>query len=322
MNNREAVPQLTETNFQRAFERFKAAVKLKSGKDFVNFSSGLVFEWEGYKDWVYQEGRHRLAVSKWRRSKMGILSAGETKSIFDDTVSAIEIHKDSLLRNNLVRWDARYGQKGKSHIGLLTADDQTKKRLEKVLYSLYKDGEPEDRCFDELVAILGRKFDLLAYLFFLKDWTRFMPISPKLFSKAFDHLGIPQKLSGRCSWSSYTGYLDRLNLVKEKLNQKDLSDRLIDAHSFCYVLASLWETVDAEVKAVWMTGLPVSVTRNQLSTRPARQMTMTSNDFLEIAKAKNINGGSIASVTRLNDRIEASTQAKILTPDFLALGMR
>jgi hypothetical protein len=78
-------------------------------------------------------------------------------------------------------------------------------------------------------------------LFFLKDWDRFVPISPKTFDRAFELLGIDLTTSKHCSWQNYTQFNDAIRSIQDAL--KDVTGlgeiRMIDAHSFCWMLVRL-----------------------------------------------------------------------------------
>lgn len=78
----------------------------------------------------------------------------------------------------------------------------------------------------------------LAYLFFLKDMRRFMPIRPTIFDRAFKVLGIDLVTARKCSWENYQRFNAALREVRSALAlAADLTRvRLIDAHSFCWML--------------------------------------------------------------------------------------
>ena len=97
----------------------------------------------------------------------------------------------------------------------------------------------------------GDRYDLIAYLFFLKDWMRFTPIAPTVFDKAFKLLGIDLVTTRSCSWENYSAYNSALVSVQQAL--KDVASvedtRLIDAHSFCWMLVRL-KLPEAPPKAI------------------------------------------------------------------------
>ena len=125
--------------FAVAFERFKTAVATDKRSDgpFKSFASGLPYLWEFYKEWVYHEARHRLAPHTWKKREIG------SGKILDRVISAIQIHQDQTLRNNMVQWDARWGEHGQSHQRLLAArtNRAARESLEEVFYSFYREGD-------------------------------------------------------------------------------------------------------------------------------------------------------------------------------------
>src|SRR5258708_38032891 len=65
-----------------------------------------------------------------------------------------------------------------------------------------------------------------------------MPIAPRTCDVAFSDLGIALKTSRHCSWDNYYQYNAALGDVRDAL--RDIAGipdaRLIDAHSFCWML--------------------------------------------------------------------------------------
>ncbi len=66
--------------------------------------------------------------------------------------------------------------------------------IERLLFSPYRGGADEDVTFEGMMDATGAKYPLLAYLFFLKDMGRFMPIHPTGFDRVFRALGIDQRI--------------------------------------------------------------------------------------------------------------------------------
>lgn len=238
--------ELPLSRFLLQFDRFSRAMETDKDSDgpFTDFESGLAHAEEGYKKPLHWEARRRLAVEQWSASEVG------NGAILERVIHAIEIDTGPTpldLRNNLVQWNLRYGASGRSHRPLLEArkDLDATLHLERLLFDLYCSQHPLQDTFGRLVQALGRRYDLLAYLFFLRDEGRFMPISATAFEHAFDLLGIPLSLSGRCSWENYQGYLSRLIRVRECLDEiKVPGVRLLDAHSFCWMLARFVERAE------------------------------------------------------------------------------
>ncbi|MDB6108754.1 MAG: hypothetical protein JWR69_504, partial [Pedosphaera sp.] len=223
--------------FRAEFGRFKKAVLAKSRVAFRSFSEGLPLQWEGYKERIHQVANERLAVSTWRASEIG---SGE---ILGRVIHAIKIEKSHEPGNNLVAWTLRYGPTGQAHRRLLEAleDQSACKKLERVLFDLYRDRIADAEAFELLAELIGRRYDVLAYLFFLKNWENYMPISPSNFDLAFKQLEVDVATAHKCSWENYLRYNAALQAVRRAIdNHGGIGPvRLLDAHSFCWMLARL-----------------------------------------------------------------------------------
>lgn len=112
--------------------------------------------------------------------------------------------------------------------------------LERLLFDFYRKGADPAAIFDRL-AEAGAKYTLIAYLFFLEDMDRFMPIQPTGFDRAFRMMGIDFTTLRQVSWENYSAYLAILDGLRRMIatEAKLPSVRLVDAHSFVWLLASL-----------------------------------------------------------------------------------
>jgi len=239
--------QLSSENFARHFDYFRQLMSEhpESNEAFTDFRSGLVAEWEEYKGDIYRGAQKRLARETWSAEEIG------TGLILERVLNAIEEPGNKPPGNNLVHWQARHGESSRSHRKLLEARGNATDRheLEQILYGLYAGTLSEPNAFEALAAKIGRRYDVLAYLFFILDDQRYTPIATKAFEHAFELLGVPLRLSQRASWQNYQGYLARLRAVREQLERAGLSNvRLIDAHTFCFILGEfsggLWTTAE------------------------------------------------------------------------------
>jgi hypothetical protein len=120
-------------------------------------------------------------------------------------------------------------------------DKHDLRAIEKSLFELFRGQSDEGVTFDRLSELTEQKYPLLAYLFFLKDMDRFTPIQPTGFDRAFRELGVDLVTLRNCSWENYSHYNGVLGEVRVALEQvaglKNV--RLIDAHSFCWILSTL-----------------------------------------------------------------------------------
>lgn len=225
------IPKIDIYLFEQQFEAFKKFVEDQSGVHLVSFASNpYTEEQEGYKYDIYRSAREALVFQAWKESDIG------TGEIIDAVIKAIEIPK-----NNLVPWQSRYGKEARPHQPLYAAKDLRNqlKSIEECLFKLYHE-EQEETSFNGLIHIFGKKYPLLAYLLFLKDRSRFLPIAPTYFDKSFKHLGIDFKTSHKCSWENYSIYVAIIRELKAMLSEKLKNEvALLDAHSFAWFLVQM-----------------------------------------------------------------------------------
>ena len=242
--DRIATEALISCDFAEAYDRFQELMHLESGHHFVDFDEGLMGGWESYKPALRDNALNILDAQAWHREQIG------SGKIIERMTAAIEMDgSGAKTNNNLVRWQNINGHANRDHRVLIDArtDVTLCEEVERLLFSLYHDEADDEQVFDRLAELSGPSYTLMAYLFFLKDINRFMPIRTSRYDQAFKALGIDFKTVGRCSWENYTTYnaiLDGLRpLIARTAKLDDV--RLIDAHSFCWVLSEL---IKAEAK--------------------------------------------------------------------------
>lgn len=224
--------------FYSVFQRFQELVKAKSGEPFRGFDEGLIAVWERYKPILREHALSLLDIDAWSENEIG------SGKILNHTISAIEIQDNRLnLNNNLVFWQNRFGDANRDHRVLLhaAANPRLCTEIETLLFDLFQEDRDEGVTFDRLSDLTGRKYPLLAYLYFLKDIDRFMPIQPTGFDRAFDALGISFVTRRQCSWTNYADYNAILQGLRPLIADAAGIDnvRLVDAHSFCWFFSSL-----------------------------------------------------------------------------------
>jgi hypothetical protein len=225
--------------FRDTFARFQGLIAAKDkGHAFTNFHEGLAAVWESYKPRLRDHALRILGVDEWSESAIG---SGE---ILQRMIEAIEVQDThGNLTNNLVFWQNRFGHANRDHRVLLEAVSNSKLRkdLEKLLFGLFRGAADEGATFDRLSELTGGKYPLLAYVYFLKDLDRFMPIQPTGFDRAFRALGIEFSTLRQCSWENYSAYNETLAalrpLIEASAGLKNV--RLVDAHSFCWIFSTL-----------------------------------------------------------------------------------
>ena len=229
---------LDQNRFNEHFQRFQSLILVNdAGRAFTGFHEGLAENWEGYKPQLRDHALDILIPNTWTEAEIG------SGAILQRTIHAIEIQDSDRLTNNLVFWQNRYGHAKRDHRALLDAvsNANLRRELERLLFGLYRGDADEGTTFDHLSELTEAKYPLLAYLYFLKDMDRFMPIRSRTFDRAFRDLGIDLITARNCSWENYQRYNTALGAVQGALAVMDgpTAVRLIDAHSFCWMLKKL-----------------------------------------------------------------------------------
>lgn len=223
---------IKESILEEKFSAFSEYIRIKDSNPFVSFrQSPFITERENYKYDVYSNARQALGVDNWEKEDIG------TGEIFQSVKDAINVKitlggKSEV--QNLINWRVKdnFNQYNKN------------KEIEELLFDFYKNARKDGECFNKFLHE-GFSYQLTAFLFFIKDNNKYLPISQERFDKAFSNLGVLSfKTSGKASWENYSTYLEILNQVKGFINKKDPEATLTDAHSFLWLL----QENDMEVK--------------------------------------------------------------------------
>lgn len=212
-------------NLERLYKDFVRFLRTKN-EDFKSFkSSAFIDKEENYKYEVYEQAKESLEQQWWKQTDIG---TGKIQGKVKDAIKTKLVYKYQWHNNNLVDWRKR--------------DDFTKlpisKNLETTLFNFYKNKIKDSDVFEEFLN-LGLSYQLIAYLYFIKDRNRYLPITQERFDEIFELIGIPEfKTSGRASRDNYKEYLDIIKQSRDFLKTKDPNTTLLDAHSFLYILGS------------------------------------------------------------------------------------
>jgi hypothetical protein len=232
---------INPSTFAKVFQRFQRQVELdeRSPGPFRDFQSGLAHSMEHYKEWLYLEARRRLDVGAWKDAWVG------TGKIVKRVVAAVEIFEDKNHRNNIVQWQEKNGPDSTSTQKLkdVEANRQHWRTAEQAMWDMYVEEADPEPCFARLVELFGARYDLISYLFFIRDWNTFLPFKSSRFPPVFELLGVPHPMHSKCHWDNYQGAIARVREVQRHLEGYEIPNgvRLIDAHSFCWMLDSLDE---------------------------------------------------------------------------------
>ncbi|PZO46461.1 MAG: hypothetical protein DCF15_20230 [Phormidesmis priestleyi] len=214
-------PTIDKILFERHVQAFVDFVEHKSGVKFGSFTFNPYFyQQEGYKHFVHHEGRAQLDFATWSESQIG--SGVITHSV----ISALKVRE-----NNLVSWRVI------ADISEAFKKPDLFQPLERILFDLYR-CRADQQAFEALTNVVGQKYSLIAYLFFLKDRSKYLPIATRYFDQALGYLGADFQTSHRCSWDNYQTFLQLVAEVRTLLHEYLRCEvTLLDAHSFIWMLS-------------------------------------------------------------------------------------
>ncbi len=205
--------------------RFTAFVQQMDGQPgFISFrdSNGFLGREEDYKSRISEEARKELKFNSWNESWVG------TGKIAECARGAISKFGNLVNKNQQIDFKNR----------LDPNNAKFRKDAEQALYDIYRNPLCEEAtAFANAVDVFGAKYDTIAFLFFIKDDSRFLPISAGHFDKGFSALKIDYTTSFRCSWENYQGFIGIIKEIRREM--EDMlpmrgTPRLIDAHSFVW----------------------------------------------------------------------------------------
>ncbi|WP_070138417.1 DUF3883 domain-containing protein [Crocinitomix algicola] len=281
---------ISPLRFETVFENFKEYIKELSNKPFVNFSAGYMHYREAYKMEIRSAALLLMDTKNWHESDVG------SGKILKKLISAIEIKG-----NNLVQIHHKWGPYTAEHSALIKLHEEKTNldKVEEILFRFYTSSVNNEDYFEKLKQLFGARFSLIAYLFFLKDGRKFLPISTSNFEYAFNQVGLGLKLKSRANWPTYLSFLNRVREVQKLIEvQMDEEITLIDAHSFLWLIGYKNKFKD------WLTNqsqkaLP-QIIESDISPKNTRQATtretsssilpVSSVDFATIEEARRQSG--------------------------------
>lgn len=205
---------VNEKIFEIAYSSFDKLGKNDNVNKISDFRNHpLLVRHENYKYDILNEARNQLLSNTWKENELGI------GRILDCVKNAIDIKG-----NNLVFWT------NVDNFKKLEAD----KDIEVLLFKFFK-----SHCSDEIAFTKFREikfsYQLIAYLFFIKNSQKYAPISQEQFDKIFESLGIDFKTGHNCSWKNYLEFNEIIKQFRRLLSQRFKNVTLLDAHSFLWI---------------------------------------------------------------------------------------
>ena len=188
----------------------------------ISFGDGFLEEEESYKTRVAANAREVLRIDSWKESQIG------TGSIAGYAREAIHKAENLVDFNQKVHFKNKLGSEGSA---------------ERALFDIFR-GSDEAKAFADAVKVFGGHYDLIGYLFFIKDSTRFLPIRSRKFDERLEMLNIDHRTSHSCNWENYTTFIRIISEIQSLMNENlqlkaEVEVRLIDAHSFVWMVPGI-----------------------------------------------------------------------------------
>lgn len=206
--------EVTEKIFETAFLGFNNIGEKNVDRNVKDFKKHpLILKHEIYKYNILEEAKNELLLKTWKETELG------SGRILNCVKNAINIKI-----NNLIDWRKQ---------------DDFKKlepnfKNEKLLYDFFKSKSNDEISFSRFYDI-GFSYQLIAYLFFLKNHQKYLPISQEQFDKIFESLELDFKTNHNCSWENYLQFNEIIKQFKKHLSQRFQNVSLLDSHSFLWI---------------------------------------------------------------------------------------
>lgn len=206
--------EINQKIFEIAHSGFNKLLIDKINDEKIDLKNHPIIEkHENYKYEILSDAKNQLLLKTWKETDIG---SGTILSNIKNTIN--------VKSNNLVDW------RKKDDFKKLKAN----KESEQFLFDFFKSKIIDKVAFNNFIEI-GFSYQLIAYLFFIKNHQKYMPISQEKFDEIFSSLNIDFKTSHNCSWENYLEYNEIIKLFRKQLSQRYQTASLLDAHSFLWI---------------------------------------------------------------------------------------
>ncbi len=176
-------------------------------------SHPIIEKHENYKYEIIEDAKNQLLLKTWKENDIG-----------SGTILRYVKNSINVKSNNLIDW------RKKDDFKKLKANREN----EQFLFDFFKSKINNEDAFNNFIEI-GFSYQLIAYLFFIKNHQKYMPISQEKFDEIFDSINLDFKTSHNCSWENYLEYNEIIKQFKKQLSQRYKTASLLDAHSFLWI---------------------------------------------------------------------------------------
>lgn len=281
--------EITEKNFEDALSKFKNIVEKDTNENLVEFkTNNFIEEHENYKYEVLNQAKNKLLTKTWKENEIG---KGKILKAVKDSIQTNVIYNYKAHQNNLIYWIK------KDNFSKLKANSQN----EKLLFEFFKSKIKDEKAFDQF-SELGFSYQLIAYLFFIKNSQKYLPISQTRFDLIFSSLNIDLKTSHNSSWENYQDFVGIIKQFQNYLKTKFNGIELLDAHSFLWVYGFQFDEPKEKKKPELPNYEPRKAVDLESLVEPETEI-----DYLEQFK-KQMEIGNLAEEIVLNNEMEFLSQ--------------
>ena len=221
--------QIDEELLERRFKQLLYIANSKSdGLEEVSFSNGYWYEQEGYKYDLWEKAQTLLKLDTWEENR------ADAKYIIKCVTDTFAFLSDKGDKQNLISNASIYN--------VLEAFHRKPEETADLFYRIFNSDDDEDT-FSSLskMITMGNKIhdpiSVAAYIFFLKDKTRYVPVRRDGFQERLIKLNIRADFMKTCTWENYSVVLDLVRQIREFLSSRmDSEINLLDAQSFLWML--------------------------------------------------------------------------------------
>jgi hypothetical protein len=244
MSNPDKKDFLNEEKFEKLHQKFLDIIFEESIKEkysekesrFLDFSNKYLNENEiKYKNEIIENAHTILEIKTWDELiKTPGLIIAKLKQVCDQKISK------PLLT------PPKFGDKSRPDSVLYVIEEKQIKEFEKNIFELFLQNTNEevfsknyDKLYDFLVTNnLPKRSQFLAYLSFLADYEKYIPIRSQEFDDVLRYYGIFEKIPN-FPWKKYNTYLTLIKLLKNSLSKKYPTPNTIQTHSYLWMVSSI-----------------------------------------------------------------------------------
>lgn len=193
----------------------------------ISFNTGLWDAEEGYKRDIWEKARRILDLDSWDKHR------NDPQYIIKKVTDTMVVVDSEGSRQNLVSIS--------NIIKVLDVLHVNPQKTAEIFYEIYKT-DSDEQSFNKLANLINVKsiydpFSIAAYLFFLKDKEKYVPVRKDANQDRLRKMGLKFECMKKCSWDNYMEFMDIIGQLQELLQENLGSEvTLLDAQSFLWML--------------------------------------------------------------------------------------